>query len=137
MEQDIIYFELNNWFSGDHYPAEEPFYTWCGDDLKLYFSDDDWVKENKLVVVETIIDMSFNWTITAPKSWIEANCPRLLTEPEFSKFVKHPNEYGEVKGRFATPFLPYEEENIGVTAYDWDRTNLQWVPSLNDENAET
>lgn len=32
-EKEVIYFELNNWFSGEHYPAEEPFTTWIGNDL--------------------------------------------------------------------------------------------------------
>ena len=31
---EIVYFELNNWFSGRDYPNEEPFTTWCDDDLK-------------------------------------------------------------------------------------------------------
>ena len=36
-EKEVIYFELNNWFSGEHYPAEEPFTTWIGNDLNIYF----------------------------------------------------------------------------------------------------
>ena len=37
MNDEIIYFQLNNWFAGDHYPAEEPFISWCGNDFKLQF----------------------------------------------------------------------------------------------------
>ena len=44
---EIIYFELNNWMSGRDYPDAEPFITWCSDDYHLYFSDENWVKENK------------------------------------------------------------------------------------------
>lgn len=42
---DIICFELNNWFAGKDYPADEPFLSWMGNDLRLRFMDDDWVRE--------------------------------------------------------------------------------------------
>ena len=32
MEKDkVIYFELNNWMSGDDYPDAEPFISWMDD----------------------------------------------------------------------------------------------------------
>ena len=122
MNDEIIYFQLNNWFAGDHYPAEEPFLSWCGNDFKLQFDNEDWVKENKLVVVRSILDMSAQWNITAPKSWILENCPNLLNKPELAKFIITPEEDEDdmPRGRWGTPFLPYTEENIGITWYDID-----------------
>ena len=112
MNKDIIYFELNNWCANVDYPNAEPFLSWLKDDLKLKFRDENWVKENKLCVVEQIIDMSVNWCITAKKEWVEQNCPSLLTE--FESFQRYPDERGEVVGRFDTTFLEYCDENIGV-----------------------
>lgn len=118
-KSDVVYFELNNWFPGKHYPAEEPFTTWIGNDLNIYFNNEDWVKENKLCVVRSIIDMSTNFCVTATKEWVEKNCPRLLTEHE--KFLRYPNEAGYVCGRFGDEFLEYSEENFGIEeVYDED-----------------
>lgn len=136
---DIIYFELNNWFSGRDYPNAEPFKTWCGNDLNLYFLNEEWVKQNKLVVVATNIDMSVNWCITTTKKWVEENCPKLLSDEStfvtsiisskggekeiveeypYSKFLRFPDEDGEVYGRFGCPFLEYSEENFGISWWD-------------------
>ena len=41
--EEIIYFEINNWFAGRDYPNEEPFKQWVKDEQ---FSDDAWCKEN-------------------------------------------------------------------------------------------
>ena len=131
---DVVYFELNNWFSGRDYPNTEPFITWCGYDSNLYFDNIDWIKENKLVVIGSIVDMSCNWCITAPKQWVLDNCPDLLSNKTFdftvitykdgkniersnsnsySSFLRYPDEDGDVYGRFGTKFLEYSEENIG------------------------
>lgn len=136
MDSDIVYFELNNWMPGRNYPNEEPFITWCGDDLNLYFDDEDWVKENKLCVVTELIDMSINWCITAPKEWVEKNCPKLLSDEStsvtfitkgekgtiekvtiypYSDFLRFPDEDGDVYGDWGTKFKEYSEENIGIT----------------------
>lgn len=136
MQDDIVYFELNNWFPVEDYPNAEPFITWCGNDLNLYFSNENWVKENKLCVVESFIDMAVNWCITAPKSWVMKNCPLLLSDSEtseqfvisqngkektsvnskpYSYYLRHPDENGDVIGRFGTDFLPYMDENIGIS----------------------
>ena len=136
---DVVYFELNNWFSGRDYPNTEPFITWCGDDSNLYFDNIDWIKENKLVVVGSLVDMSSNWCITAPKQWVLDNCPDLLSDKTFeltttiykdgktmeknnsnsySSFLRYPNKDGDVYGRFGTEFLKYSEENIG---FHWDK----------------
>lgn len=110
---DIIYFELNNWYAGVDYPADEPFLSWMRDDLNICFRSDNWCKQNKLCVVTECIDMSSNFCITAAKSWVEDNCPKLLTN--YEQFLRFPDEDGEVHGRFGTHFLEYSEENFGVT----------------------
>lgn len=139
MSEEIIYFELNNWFSGRDYPNAEPFKTWMGKDDKLYFACDRWVKENKLCVSVGDVDMSLNFCIAAPRSWVEANCPKLLTDEECGsthtrnfydkehdelieeKFYKS-NTYSKFLrpdqcSHFGIPFPEYSEENIGVTWY--------------------
>ena len=120
MNNEIVYFELNNWFPERDYPNAEPFLSWMRDDLKQKFRDDEWVKENRLCVVAGFLDMSQNFLITAPKSWVEANCPELLTKyREFLRFPD-PDSDGEVYGRFDRSFLEYEEENIGITWHEED-----------------
>ena len=109
---DIVYFELNNWFSGRDYPNAEPFLSWMRDGLNQKFHDEEWIKENKLVVVESLVDMSTNFCITATKEWVENNCHELLYT--YEKFVRKPEDGEDVPyGRFGCPFLEYEEENIG------------------------
>ena len=116
-KQDIVYFELNNWFSGRDYPDAEPFLSWMQDDSKIIFANDEWAKANKLVVSETLIDMSLNYCITAPREWVEKNCPELLTK--YTEFLRIPEEEGELpESRFdgnGPAFLPYEEQYFGVT----------------------
>lgn len=110
---EIVYFELNNWFAGRDYTDAEPFLKWMRDDLKIKFRNESWVKENKLCVVVDFVDMSQNFCITAPKKWVENNCPELLTK--FNAFLREPDEYGDVYGRFGHEFLKYNEDNFGVT----------------------
>ena len=45
MNKEKVYFELNDWVAGEHYPAEEPFLTWIGHDLTIYFNDEDYAKQ--------------------------------------------------------------------------------------------
>lgn len=138
MNNEIIYFELNNWFSGIDYPPEEPFETWI---ITGNFSNDEWCKTNKLVVLAGCIDMSFNWCIAATKQWIEENCPNLLSDKTFTTttirteydkeiggminktiyhtnsykdFIREPDKNGEVYGRFDWLFREYKPENFGV-----------------------
>ena len=112
---EIIYFELNNWRPGDDYPAAEPYDSWIQmrEEKSYYinFRNRDWIEENKIIVVESFVDMSQNFCVTAPKEWVMENCPDLLTK--YTKFLREPDEYNEVKGRFGCPFKEYEEENIG------------------------
>ena len=110
---EIIYFELNNWFSGRDYPEAEPFLSWMKDDLKIKFNNEKWVTENKLCVLKSYVDMSQNFCITSTKEWVENNCPELLSK--YTCHLRIPDEYGDVYGRFGHEFLPYEECNIGIT----------------------
>lgn len=122
---DIVYFELNNWFSGRDYPNTEPFLSWMRDDLNQKFRDEEWIKENKLVVVESLVDMSMNFCIAATKEWIEENCPELLST--YENFVRKPEDDEDVPyGRFGCPFLEYKEENIGYHYADEIECNGYW-----------
>ena len=133
VSEELVYFELNNWFEGRDYPADERFSLWVSTNQ---FSKNGWCKENKLCVLCGNIDMSLNWCITAPKQWVKDNCPKLLSEEtytyvvisyykgehtenkqqgSYSQFLRYPDEYGMVFGRFGWRFLEYMPENYGVT----------------------
>lgn len=109
---EIIYFELNNWFKGVDYPNAEPFLSWMSNDLRLRFYDEDWIEKNRLCVRSDKIDMSTNFCITAPKEWINKNCPELLAK--YKNFLRFPNKNGAVYSRFGPKFLEYTKENIGL-----------------------
>lgn len=141
MNEEIIYFELDNWFCGRDYPNAQPFINWMGKDWDFCFGNDEWCKENKLCVEAGAIDMSTCFCISAPKSWVEENCPKLLTDEEcgaectiqqgdgrgnwvtekryefckYSKFICK-NKEGRISG---WPFREYKEENFGVHWNDW------------------
>lgn len=122
---DIVYFELNNWFSGRDYPNAEPFLSWMRDDLNQKFRDEEWIKENKLVVVESLVDMSMNFCITATKEWVEENCHELLST--YKNFIRKPEDDEDVPyGRFGCPFLEYKEENIGYHYAEEVECNGYW-----------
>lgn len=106
---EVVYFELNNWMPGRDYPEAEPFIEWMSNDLKQQFEDEEWIKENKLVVVESLIDMSVNYCVTAPKEWVEKNCSELLAK--YEEFLRVADEVPV--GRFGCPFLEWSEENTG------------------------
>ena len=133
---EFVYFELNNWFAGRDYPNAEPFITWCEDDKEHGFSNEQFVRENELCVVCSIVDMSFNWCITAKREWVENNCPKLLSDDlttvvmerhykgivtyknetyPYSQYLRYPDENGDVYGQFGHKFLPWSRENIGIT----------------------
>lgn len=129
---EIIYIELNNWMAWKDYPDIEPVISWI-DERK--FSNDKWCKENELCVVNGLIDMSENWCIAAPREWVRQNMPDLLEDKEYTYFIirhsasgderfehvahssdylRQPDEYGDVYGRFGWLFPEYCEENLGV-----------------------
>jgi len=88
--EDVICFEINNWFSGRDYPAEEPFLTWIREES---FQNDQWCRENQLCVKYGLVDMSMSYCVAAPRSWVEENCPNLLSDKEY----KYPLVYSEYK----------------------------------------
>lgn len=111
---EIIYFELNNWFPDRDYPNAEPFtswldFTWGG----CVLQNEDWCKENQLCVIWTHVDMSSNYCITAKKDWVEQVCPELLTK--YTQFLRYPNpKYdNEVYGQFGHTFLEWSPEHFG------------------------
>lgn len=139
--EEVIYFSVNNWFSGRDYPSTENFKKWLEDDLNQTFQNDEWAKENNLCIYYGCIDMSFNYTVAAPRSWVEKNCPELLTDDEFtyrtciyskdgdkviehkkkySDFVDKPDKNGNIRDRFGWPYLEYKSENFGVHYYSDD-----------------
>ena len=124
----VIYFELNNWFCGRDYPDDEPFIKWmkCTKDNNYYiqFRDEKWIEENKLVVVESIVDMSLNFCITATKEWIQLNCPKLLTE--YTQFIRYSEDDDLPEGRFGCPFLEHNEDNIGYHFAEEVECNGYW-----------
>ena len=85
---DVIYFSINNWMCGEHYPPTENFKKWFRDDLNQSFANDVWCKENKLCVYYGTVDMSTNYTVSASREWVEKNCPELLTDDEYTYITK-------------------------------------------------
>lgn len=159
MNGNVIYFSVNNWFCGEDYPPTENFKKWLGSDLNQTFRNDEWTKENKLCIYCGLIDMSMNYTIAAPRKWVEENCPELLTDDEFtyitviskgnekgewvqekqehkkkySDFVDKPDEYGDViDHRFGWPYLEYKPENFGVHWYH----DSSWDEEYEDDDEE-
>lgn len=116
MNEEIINFELNNWFAGRDYPMAEPFLSWMKNDFRIVFRNEDWVKANELVVVYFPLDMSQNFLISAKRSWVEANCPELLTK--FTSFIRKPDADGISYSYYGPEFLEYSVENIGIHEID-------------------
>ena len=83
-DKEVVYFSVNSWFSGENYPPTENFKKWLDNDFKQSFQDDEFCKENKLCVYYGQVDMSTNYTVSAPKEWVEKNCPELLTDDEYT-----------------------------------------------------
>ena len=126
MSDNIIYFEVNNWFAGRDYPDCEPFTSWLGD-IGSVFNNDEWFKQQKICVVHELIDMSDNYKITATQGWVEKNCPSLFND-ENKKFIcnidlddydEEDDEYYEQCRYGNGPFLKYSESNFGVHEYDY------------------
>lgn len=139
----IVYFEVNNWFAGRDYPNREPFLSWITGYGGI-FNDEKWCKENQLCVVAGTLDMSHNWCVTATKEWVLKNCPYILSsetdkvtfkvmssgtwedeveEYALNRFLRFPDEDGDVYGEFDWMFLPWCEENFGITYHEdnyWD-----------------
>lgn len=127
---EIIYFELNDWACGRDYPDAEPFISWMKDDVDIIFRDESWVKKNGLIVVESIVDMSLNYCITATKEWVQLNCPELLTK--YTQFIRYSEDDDLPEGRFGCPFLEYNEDNIGYHYAELKDDGDYWYYSIED-----
>lgn len=88
INKDVVYFSVNNWFEGRDFPPTENFRKWLGDDFNQSFRNDEWCKENKLCVYHGCVDMSQNYTVSAPREWVEKNCPELLTDDEYTYIIQ-------------------------------------------------
>ena len=151
---DVIYFSVNNWFCGRDYPDTKNFRKWMSNDLKQSFQSDEWCKENKLCVYHGLIDMSCNYTVSAPREWVEKNCPELLTDKEYSYYLmcsgakgtwkeEHKKKYSDFvctpeEGEdtpdpdyFDMPFREYCEKNFGSEYYE-----THWWGDDEDEDEE-
>ena len=152
--EEIIYFEINNWFAGRDYPYEDPFKQWVKD---AKFEDVEWCKENRLCVKYGNVDMSVSWCVAATRSWVMENCPNLLSDGEYtydlihcgsdgsevrksyprkySDFLCHCDEDGTYYSRIDGWKLPeYCEENFGAVHTDEYWTNLE--NELEEEDEE-
>lgn len=144
--KEVVYFSVNNWMGGENYPPTENFKKWLSDDFNQSFRNDTWCKENKLCVYYGTVDMSTNYTISAPMEWVEKNCPELLTDDEYTYIVRYgkPTKNGydwedkEIKKKYSDfvyvpndgeelpdnddlgdiPFREYCEENFGSEYYE-------------------
>ena len=110
MNQEIIKVSVNNWWAGNDYPEDFEMELEPG---KSPFLDKNFCKENKLCVIVGTIDMSVNYTITAPADWVKKHIPSVLS----TKFQYDPEA---VEDSWYQPFLDYTEENIGLHWYDND-----------------
>ena len=126
MNEEIYYINLNEWDYNGH-PNSDPFHDWM-DDTKLdtYLRNEQFAKDNKICVRWFIIDMSVQFCITAPKSFVDKLCP-CLWEEENKKFIKPASDFPDdeppeswLYGEYGEYFLPYTDEYIGkVESRDW------------------
>lgn len=106
--EEIVKFSVNNWTPGIDYPEDFPF---CLEGDASPFAHNDWCIQNKLCVVLSFVDMSFNWCITAPKTWVEVNCPCILgSNFQYYDYAEH--------DRFNKPFRDYTKENFGCIGFE-------------------
>jgi len=129
--KDIVYFELSDQFAGRDYPFEKPFIGWMinGDNS---FEDKSFVEENKLCVVCSVIDMHMNYCITAKREWVESNCPNLLVK--YTRFLRTPNENGEVYGIHGNKFKEYTKDNINIFYQDLENGVITKETEYKDTN---
>lgn len=97
--KDVVFFSVNNWFCGRDYPKTGNFQKWLVDDLNLSFMNDEWCKTNKLCVYWGNIDISINFTVSAPREWVEKNCPELLTDDEYTYIVREARHKRHIFGK--------------------------------------
>ena len=126
MNEEYVYFELNNWIPNEDYPNKEPYISLCtgarkGKDGSFYWEEpllrqNDYCIKNRLSVVSSVVDMSMNFCVVAEREWVEKNCPDLLTT--YKKFIRQEDEGN-------TPFwLIDSPDDYGVHNYDF--YNKEW-----------
>ena len=138
---NIIYFSINNWFYGRDFPPIQNICNWLSSSNPDGFQNSEWCKKNKLCVYWGNIDMSINYTVAAPREWVEENCPELLTDDEYTYKVQYYRSsapvtetrtkkysnfvYNTENGESAPdsdwvemPFPEYREENFGSEYYE-------------------
>ena len=130
-QQEIIYFEINNWFCGRDYPPIEPFKTWVHTNR---FSNDAWCKENKLVVMTGPIDIIMHTNKeTGKREDIEEKHTKKFSD--FLCFPDEGDEPGEIHGHIADDWWcpEYCEANFGVT---WNNSWWDDMSSDDDDDEE-
>lgn len=108
---EISYFELGDLIQNIDYPDDDLFFNL----VKYNLKDDTYAKANKLCVGIGEIDWSSTYCVSAPTAFIRDNYPSLLSE--YHEFLRYPNRYGKVYGRYGHLFVPYEEVNFGITYF--------------------
>lgn len=159
LESDIIsnriVFEFNNWFRGKDYPPIHIVDEWMSN---YQLRSDDFAEKNDLVIMTGPIDMSSNYIVNAPITFVEQFLPELLTDdtytyeiitrrynPEtkdydeesqeytkkYSDFVLIPDKYGDVSGKIADDWYmeEYKPEDVGV---HWN--NSWWGDECDDDD---
>lgn len=101
-KSNLIYFEINE----TDYPPIEPFLSWM---QYSQFRDIEWIKQNKLSVIESVEPNAavHYFCITAPKEWVESNCPTLLEED--ITYCLLPEDENECYNQYDIKFLNYNE----------------------------
>lgn len=124
---DIVFFKCNNWFCGRDYPDSKTFREWMRNDLNLTLRDDSFAKKNRLCIHYGILDMANGFTVSAPREWVEKNCPEIIG----SQFEVVPKEGETVPSEdyYGIPFREYKEENFGVEYYE-----VNWYDDEDDSD---
>lgn len=105
MNNDIVYFEINDWWAGETFPDKEPFIDWCWE-IRSYLLNTSWCKENKIISIGYWEDMSISVIVAAPIDWVKENCPSLLDEDRRFILTEEEIEDG--------PHMKYKEHMIGA-----------------------
>lgn len=123
MNNELIYFTINNWNNGIHYPDTENFRKLYDKSIDTFvFHYDDYCKEHKLAVYECLIDMSLGYTIVAPMEYVMKYCPEIIGS-EFDETNKS-GRYDNMQSMFWMHYPEYKKENFCCTIIDYDnRTN--------------
>lgn len=130
--EELIYISVNHWACGDTYPDIEPLATWLDDDnIDKYLMSPGWVKEQGISVLITLVDMSFNFNIIAPKSWVDKIIPDIY---KFPKFIMQKDEDGKYRGRYCGLY-PSKFEPGCIYSYQFGDDFISKVLRI-DENGQ-